>query len=136
MHIVIYFFVVGTALLALLFYADAKMEPRGPLAINNEFVGLPAPWHGPAAQNLASTPAPSPDMNSEAVLAAAPPASKPGAVAAATNAAGSEQTAKAEIAPKKKKHIARRAPQPEDGAPRYAWRNGGDGPFGGLFGRF
>jgi hypothetical protein len=131
MPILVYFFVAGTALLGLLFYANAHMEPRGPLAVSTNFEGLPQPWHGPVTtQTLAATPAPAPDMSSDAVLAAAPPAGAK--VAAATSGAASEQP-RADLA-KKKKRIARRMPQPEDGQQHYA-QSGSPAPFG-FFGRF
>ena len=137
MPILTYFFVAGTALLALLFYANAQMEPRAPLAVTSTFEGLPTPWHGPAAQNLAATPAPAPDMNSEAVLAATPAGTNVKGVTtvAATSGTGSpEQTARAETAPKKK-HVARKTPRPDEQTPRYAWQGGNQSPFG-FFGRF
>jgi hypothetical protein len=136
MPILSYFFVAGTALLALLFYANASMEPRGPLAVTTDFEGLPRPWQGPAAPNLASRPAPAPDMNSDAVLAAAPQATASGKLAATTSGvAPVEQTAAADTAPKKKKHVARKAPRQDEHAPRYAWQSGNPSPFG-FFGRF
>lgn len=136
MPILTYFAVVGTALLGVLFYASASMEPRGPLAVTSSFEGLPPPWHGPAVpRNFAAAPAPQPDMNSDAVKAAAPPAMKTAAAAPETTGAG--QTTKTEAAPKKKKHIVRRPiPQEREDARRYAWQNGyQQAPFG-LFGRF
>jgi hypothetical protein len=133
MPIVTYFAVVGTALLALLFYADATMEPRGPLAVTTSFEGLPAPWHGPAIQSVASASAPEPDMNSDAVKAAAPAAVKTASAADLTT--GSGQPAAAEIAPKKKKHIARKYAPPREDNRHYAWQSGGGNSFG-LFGRF
>jgi hypothetical protein len=135
MPILTYFAVVGTALMALLFYASASMEPRGPLAVTSNFEGLPPPWHGPAVvQNLVAQAAPEPDMNSDAVKSAAPAAAK--TAAATTTGQGAQAVAKAEIAPKKKKHVARRpAPQEQGDTRRYAWQNGSPSPFG-LFGRF
>ena len=130
MPILTYFAVAGTALMALLFYASSNMEPRGPLTVTSNFEGLPPPWHGPAVvQNLAAASAPpQPNMNSDAVKAAA------GTKTAEATTTGSGQMAKAEIAPKKKKLIARR-PTPQELVERYAWQSGNQGPFG-FFGRF
>jgi hypothetical protein len=59
--------------------------------------------------------------------------------------AASDPAPRAERAPKKKKQIiVRRAPQWQEPSPRYAWRYGDSGPFGGgqfgggggMFGRF
>jgi hypothetical protein len=143
MPIFTYFAVVGAALLGVLFYADANLAPRGPLAVTTDFVGLPQPWHGPVNPSLAAAPAPAPDMNSDAVLAASPKTAanaKDATVATIGMAAASEQVARTERAPKKKRQIARRAPQWHEPSPRYAWRYGDPGPFGGggggWFGRF
>ncbi len=70
---------VGIALVALLFVADATLERDAPVIITSERIGLPAPWHPGTTQSLTSTPAPAPDMTSQAVLAAQP-VSKPKAV--------------------------------------------------------
>ena len=135
MPIVSYFVVAGTALLALLFYADAHLEHRGPLPISSEFAGLPKVRHvrpEDPVMSLVAPAAPAPDMHSAAVLAAAPPP-EPDAKAEAGPA---KQTAKAEPAPRKKRHVARRPP-PQPDAPRFAWRGGSNEPFGlPLFGRF
>ena len=69
MHIIRYFIVVGSALLGLLFYANANLEPRAPLAIMTDFHGLPKPWRGPAFPRIAEADIPAfdiaPDMNWE-----------------------------------------------------------------------
>ena len=147
MPIFAYFAVVGSALVALLFAADATLEKRGPLPFNSEFVGLPKAWHPETWQPetkrpiLTATPAPAPDMTSEAVLAAAPPAAHIAGVPAAAAAARAEAvaTAKLDAAPKKPKRVARRLPPAADDRQNYAWRSGGyDGGLfgGGMFGRF
>jgi hypothetical protein len=135
MPLLTYFVVAGTALLALLFYADAHMERRGPLAISSQFAGLPKPRAAvqDPFHSLAAAPAPAPDMQSAAVLAAAPPPDPNAKSAAAPEPA--RQTAKAEPAPRKKRHVARRPPPPHE--PRFAWRGSDGGPFGlPFFGRF
>ena len=130
MPIFAYFAVAGSVLVALLFVADATLAKRGPVVVSSEFYGLPKPWHpDPASPILAATPAPAPDMSSEAVLAAAPKV-----------APVPERTTQADAAPKKPKRVARKQPRPDDGMHAYAWsRNGHDGLFGGgnsMFGRF
>ena len=78
MPIFSYFAVMGSVLVALLFAADATLE-RSPLRSTSEFAGLPKAWHAADWQPetktpvLVATPAPAPDMKSEAVVAAAPP---------------------------------------------------------------
>ena len=140
MPIFAYFAVVGSVLVALLFAADATLDKRGPLPFNSEFVGLPKAWHPETWQPetkspiLTATPAPAPDMTSEAVRAAAP---LPAAAAAAR--AEAVATAKLDAAPRKPKRVARRQPRPDDDRQNYAWRSGGyDGGLfgGGMFGRF
>src|SRR5262249_10219889 len=72
---------VGLALIALLFVADATLEPSSPPIVTSNRVGLPAAWHpdstdSGATQNLATTPAPAPapapDMGSDLVRASMP----------------------------------------------------------------
>ena len=63
--------VVGLALVALLFVADATLESGSPPIVTSTRVGLPEPWHPNTAGALTTTPAPAPDMASKAVLAAA-----------------------------------------------------------------
>src|SRR5262249_23316812 len=69
--------VVGLALIALLFVADATLEPSSPPIVTSNRVGLPEPWHPEstdpgAIQNLTIAPAPAPDMASDLVRAAMP----------------------------------------------------------------
>jgi hypothetical protein len=70
--------VVGLALIALLFVADATLEPSSPPIVTSNRVGLPEPWHPEmdpgAIRNLITTPAPAPDMASDLVRAAMPKA--------------------------------------------------------------
>ena len=58
--------VVGLALVALLFVADATLE-SSPVIVTSDRVGLPEPWRQDTAGVLTTTPAPAPDMSSKAV---------------------------------------------------------------------
>lgn len=138
MPIISYFAVVGAALVALLFVADANMESR-PLAFTSNFNGLPKPWTPELNPPL-------PQGKPEAIQAAAAPPlvpqaeePKPAAVAAAAPepvAAPAQQVAKAEAAPKKPKHVVRKQQaRREVPGPRYAWRPESS-PFGGGPWRF
>ena len=64
--------VVGLALVALLFVADATLESGSPPIVTSTRVGLPEPWHPNTAGALTTTPAPAPDMSSKAVPSAQP----------------------------------------------------------------
>jgi len=66
---------VGLVLIALLFVADATLEPGSPAIVTSQRSGLPEPQHHNATRNLTYTPAPAPDMTSQAVLAAQPKSS-------------------------------------------------------------
>jgi hypothetical protein len=61
--------VVGLALVALLFVADATLKP---VIVTSQRSGPPKPWHPGAIQTLTTAPAPAPDMTSPAILAAQP----------------------------------------------------------------
>ena len=63
--------VVGLALVALLFVADATLE-SSPVIVTSDRVGLPEPWRPNTAGVLTTTPATAPDMSSKAVLSAQP----------------------------------------------------------------
>jgi hypothetical protein len=65
--------VVGLALIALLFVADATLESGSPAIVTSDRVGLPEPWRPNTAGVLNTTPAPAPNMSAQAVLAAQPP---------------------------------------------------------------
>jgi hypothetical protein len=131
MPIFTYFSVVGAALLALLFLADANLENRGPLAISSNFEGLPKPWKPelnpplplakPAEIQVAAAPALDPKWNEN----------KPAEVAAVPPAAPVQQIAKVQPAPKRQKHAAHKQPRRDVGTQRYAWRHDGNGFFGG-----
>jgi hypothetical protein len=140
MPIFSYFAVVGSVMVALLFAADATLtKSTTPVVATSSLYGMPKPWHPDPTQTLAATPAPAPDMSSEAVLAAAPKTEPV-----------NQRTAVAEAPPKKKRVVARRT-QPVDARPNYyaasrggdpftqnyAWSRNSD-PFsgGGMFGRF
>jgi hypothetical protein len=62
----------GVALIALLFVANATLEPGSSPIVTSQRSGLPEARHPDATQILTSTPAPAPDMTSQAVLAARP----------------------------------------------------------------
>ena len=108
MPIFTYFAVAGSALIALLFVADATLEkgtpavatsqnglPKRPVVTSDQYDGLEKPWR-PKTQKqiLAAAPAPAPDMTSPLVLAAQPAS----AFEAVTPAA---REARAEAPPKK-----------------------------------
>jgi hypothetical protein len=58
---------VGLVLLALLFVADATLEPGSPVIFTSQRSGLPAPQYNNAIKTLNTAPAPAPDMTSQAV---------------------------------------------------------------------
>jgi hypothetical protein len=139
MPIFSYFAVVGSVLVALLFAAEATLpKSASPVIATSSIYGMPKPWRPDPTQTLATTPAPAPDMSSEAVLAAAP-----------KTAPVNERSATANAAPKKKRVVARKPPS-DDPRQNYAWSRNGDpfrqnyalsrsgDPFGGggMFGRF
>jgi hypothetical protein len=72
MPVFAFFAVVGFALIALLFIADATLERSSPVIVTSERIGLPKPWHPDTIQTFTTAPAPAPDMTSQAVLAAQP----------------------------------------------------------------
>lgn len=72
MPVLVFFAVAGLALLALLFVADATLEKGSSPIVTSNRVGLPEQPHPDLIQVLTSAPAPAPDMNSQAVLAAQP----------------------------------------------------------------
>jgi hypothetical protein len=72
MPVLAFFGVVGFALIALLFVADATLERSSPVIVTSDRIGLPERWHSDTIQTLTTTPAPTPDMTSPAILAAQP----------------------------------------------------------------
>ncbi|MGA8934556.1 MAG: hypothetical protein WB382_01655 [Pseudolabrys sp.] len=72
MPVFAFFAVVGFALMALLFVADATLEHSSPVIVTSDRVGLPERWHPDTIQTLTTAPAPAPDMTSQAVLVAQP----------------------------------------------------------------
>ncbi len=73
MPILVYFVMVGFALIALLFVADATLErSSSPMIVTSQRIGLPKSSHPDTIQTLTTAPAPAPDMTSQAVLAAQP----------------------------------------------------------------
>jgi hypothetical protein len=109
MPILSYFAMAGSALVGLLFLADAMLPARGPLAISKEFHGVSATLHAEATGTVyesAQALAPHPDMKSDAVKLASQ-----GAAASAANPAVNvepvnQPVARAEPAPKKRKRVA------------------------------
>src|ERR1700759_4769106 len=87
---------VGAALVALLFVADATLpKSNAPVVATSSLYGLPQPWKpDPDRAALLATPAPAPDMNSEAAQAAV-----------AKTEPVTADNAHAEAAPKKKKQV-------------------------------
>ena len=125
-----YFAVMGSVLLALLFVANATLEKSAP-ARASQFVGLPKAYeYKNYSTSLVATPAPAPDMSSDAVMAAA-------VVAAATPTEAAPARA-AEIVPKKKKDVVFRQPQDDSREKNFAWSRNDNGSFGGrpFSGRF
>jgi hypothetical protein len=100
---------VGLALVALLFVADATLEPSSPLIVTSDRVGLPERWRADTGQTLTTAPAAAPDMTSQAILAAQPK-SELGALEKIKPAA---RAARAE-APPKNNHITRPAASPQN----------------------
>jgi len=93
MHILFYFAVVGSVLIALLFVTDATLEKGAQAIVTTQRVGLPESHLPDPTRNLTSTPAPAPDMTSPLVLVAAPkvqPAPELPAVEPAARAARAE----------------------------------------------
>jgi hypothetical protein len=127
MPIFTYFSVVGVALMALLFVANATLDKGPPPVTSSGLYGLPKPWKPEPTQTLTATTAPEPDMSSAAVQAAAPKSDPV-----------PQQTAKIETAPKKKQHVAARKPQPgaQDFRQSFAWQPNSNPAGGGFFGRF
>ena len=72
MPVLAFFAVVGFALIALLFVADATLERSSPVIVTSDRVGLPERWHSDTIQTLTTAPPPAPDMTSQAVLVAQP----------------------------------------------------------------
>ena len=88
--------VVGLVLAALLFVADATLESGSPAIVTSDRVGLPEPWRPDTVRALTTTPAPTPDMSSQAVLGAQPSD-------ALTKIEPAARAARAEAPPKKKR---------------------------------
>jgi len=84
MPIFAYFAVVAWVLIALLFVADPMLEKDTRAVVTSERVGLPKPWQPDSRypnairnlnmRNLATAPAPAPDMASNLVRASMPKA--------------------------------------------------------------
>ena len=65
--------IAGLVLIALLFVADANLEKNdSPAIVTSQRTGLPEPQYHNAKKTFTNTPAPAPDMNSPAILAAEP----------------------------------------------------------------
>jgi hypothetical protein len=78
--------VAAFALITLLFVADATLESGSPVIVTSQRSGLPESRRPNAIQTLTVTPAPAPDMTSQAVLIAQPK-SEPVALAGISSAA-------------------------------------------------
>jgi hypothetical protein len=96
MPALVFLAVVGFALVALLFVADATLENGPPPIVTSDRSGLPKPWHPDTVQTLTTAPALAPDMTSQAVLAAQPPE-------ALAKLDPTARAARAEAEPKKKR---------------------------------
>ena len=134
MPIFIYFAVVSSLLIALLFVADATLEKGLRVVVTSERVGLPKPWHSDSIQTLVATPAPPPDMMSPLVPAAGPKAQSAPEVTKVDPVA---RAAKAEATPKKKRVTS--GQPPDDFRQNHAWsQDRYPGPFEGgrFFGRY
>jgi hypothetical protein len=123
MPILSYFAVAGSALLGLLFLADAMLPAREPLRISTEFRGLKAALHGEtigSARAPAPAIAPEPDMMSEAVRVARQGTPEPVVNVQPVNqpVAGAEP-----IVPKKRKQVAHPRPSREQTARAREWRD-------------
>ena len=70
MPVLAFLAVMGFALIALLFVADATLERSSPVIVTSDRVGLPEPWHSDTIQTLTTVRAPAPNMTSQAVRAA------------------------------------------------------------------
>ena len=92
--------VVGLALVALLFVADATLTPGPPPIVTSERSGLPKPWRPDTIQTLTTAPAPAPDMTLPDVLAAQP---KP-AAAALPKVGSAARAARAEALPRNNRY--------------------------------
>jgi len=98
-----YFAVVGSVLVALLFVADATLEKNSsPVIVTSQRTGLPERHYHDAVSTVTTTPAPAPDMTSQAVLDAQPK-SAPDEVLAKIEPAARE--ARAEAPPKHPRHV-------------------------------
>jgi hypothetical protein len=88
--------VAGLALIALLFVANATLEPGSPPIVTSQRSGLPEVRRPDVAQAFSAAPAPVPDMTSQAVLAAQPK-SAPDALAKIGSAARAEAPRKDKV---------------------------------------
>ena len=62
MPIFAYLVAVGSALIALIFFANATLEKAGPPIVTTQRVGLPETQVPNPIQTLTATPAPAPDI--------------------------------------------------------------------------
>jgi hypothetical protein len=103
MPILKFMVVAGLALIALLFVANATLEPASPVMVSQRY-GLPESRRPNPIQTLTVTPAPAPDMTSQAVLVAQPK-SEPDALAGIGPAALAARAKAPEKEPKKDKRV-------------------------------
>lgn len=121
MAFLVYFVSAGSALVGLLFVANAMLPARGPLGISTEFHGVQAALHGEFSSAARSTaPAPEPDMKSEAVKLAKQGA--PGPALAVNIEPVNQAVSRVEPAPKKRKPVARPREAREQMARPREWR--------------
>jgi hypothetical protein len=109
MPALIFLAVAGLALIALLFVANATLEPGSPPIVTSQRSGLPEVRRADVAQTFSVAPAPAPDMTSQAVLAAQPkseldPQAKIGSAAWAARAEAPPKNKRAE-APSKNDRV-------------------------------
>jgi len=114
MPALIFLAVAGLALIALLFVADATLEPSSPPIVTSNRVGLPEPWHPDpinpdAIRNRTTASAPAPDMASDLVRAAMPKA-LPASEDDLAKVKPPARAARAEATPSKKRVIRTQPP--------------------------
>ena len=98
MPVLAFFLVVGSLLVAALFIVDAKLNNISPAIVTSQRIGLAESRYHNATKALTNTPAPAPDMASQAVLDAQPKSAPETALAKIDRAA---REARAEAPPKR-----------------------------------
>ena len=117
--------VAGLVLTALLFVADAELEnSSSPAIVTSQRFGLPEPQYHNARRTRTYTPAPAPDMTSQAVLAAQPKLEPEHQATIPAEARAAQPKARAE-APLKKVRVEAAAKKAQAKAPPQATRRRG-----------